>query len=102
MIAALALAAVAHTLPNERVFRLTVRGAANTAVRVKAEGPVGWLETLCTQRTCAIGHAIVPLSRAGVSFALLHVYRMREHSPLSATVHVRTQSDSTDQLVRFK
>jgi hypothetical protein len=101
MIASLALAAAAQTLPNERVFRLTIHGAANSIAVVRADGPAGWLETLCTQRTCSIAHASIRLSRGGVSFALLHLYRMRTSSPLDATIHVRTADYSVDRRVRF-
>jgi hypothetical protein len=89
MIAALTLVAATATLPNERVYRVTVHGTANALVAVRVEGPRGWIEALCTARTCAIGHGVVRLSPRGDSSALLHVYRVRGTSPHSGVVTVR-------------
>jgi hypothetical protein len=93
--AALTLAAGAWTtLANERVYRLAIHGDANARVAVRADGPPGWLETLCTPHFCAIRHSVVVLSRDGEAVALLHVYRIRENSTRAALVRVRVTYDA--------
>jgi hypothetical protein len=94
-------AAAGTTLSNERVYRLAVHGQANALVTVQADGPPGWLETVCTPRFCAIRHGVVRLSRDGAAAALVHVYRLSSGSERTAMVHVRVEHASLEREVRF-
>jgi hypothetical protein len=89
MIAGLTLTAATATMPHQRAYRLTIHGTANALVAVRANGPKGWIEALCTAKTCAIGHSVVRLSRNGSAVALVHVYRISDRSPRSGVVAVR-------------
>ena len=73
MIATLALAHVLSAGPNERAFRLTLSAKPGTRISVRAVA-TGWLASLCTAGTCALGQTVITIPARGKATFDLHLY----------------------------
>jgi hypothetical protein len=88
-----AIAAVAiGTAPGERDYRLTLAGAPDTSVAVRAQLPRGWIAAFCTAKTCAAGHTVVTIPTSGSAVIALHVYRTDATSSHHADAIVSTDA----------
>jgi hypothetical protein len=84
---------LATAAPNAAKYKLTVHGAANQPVQLRADGlPQGWVASFCTQTLCSPFRYTMTLNADGSGWIEFQAIRTGDSAPEHVSVTIATRA----------